>query len=143
MKDFFQVLLRFVPPYKKYVVLSIIFNILSALLNLVSFALIIPILNILFKIDTETYVFQEWNFSFLSFESWKSIPELVKNNFFWYVSDLINTRGGSFTLIMLGVFLVSATFFKVATMYLAFYTMIPIRTGVVRDVRNQINRKIT
>ena len=143
MKDFFQVLLRFVPPYKKYVVLSIIFNILSALLNLVSFALIIPILNILFKIDTETYVFQEWNFSSLSFESWKSIPELVKNNFFWYVSDLINTRGGSFTLIMLGVFLVSATFFKVATMYLAFYTMIPIRTGVVRDVRNQINRKIT
>ena len=103
MKDFFQVLLRFVPPYKKYVVLSIIFNILSALLNLVSFALIIPILNILFKIDTETYVFQEWNFSFLSFESWKSIPELVKNNFFWYVSDLINTRGGSFTLIMLGL----------------------------------------
>ena len=68
---------------------------------------------------------------------------MIKNNFFWYVSDLIEVHGGSFALIMLGIFLIVATFLKVATMYLAFYTMIPIRTGVVRDIRNQINRKIT
>ena len=67
----------------------------------------------------------------------------MKNNFFWYVSDVIETHGGSFALIMLGLFLIVATFLKVAAMYMAFYTMIPIRTGVVRDIRNQINRKIT
>jgi len=68
---------------------------------------------------------------------------LRKNNFFWFVSDMIETKGGSFTLIILGVFLIVSTFLKVGTMYMAFYTMIPIRTGVVRDIRNQINRKIT
>ena len=70
-------------------------------------------------------------------------PEVLKNNFFWFVSDMIETKGGSFTLIILGVFLIVSTFLKVGTMYMAFYTMIPIRTGVVRDIRNQINRKIT
>ena len=79
----------------------------------------------------------------MSWESWKALPDLCTNNFFWFVSQLIEVRGGSFALIMLGVFLIVATFLKVATMYLAFYTMIPIRTGVVRDIRNQINRKIT
>ena len=74
---------------------------------------------------------------------WKATPELLKNNFFWFVSDMIETKGGSFTLIILGVFLIVSTFLKVGTMYMAFYTMIPIRTGVVRDIRNQINRKIT
>ena len=78
-----------------------------------------------------------------SFEAWKATPELLKNNFFWFVSDMIETKGGSFTLIILGVFLIVSTFLKVGTMYMAFYTMIPIRTGVVRDIRNQINRKIT
>ncbi|WP_285826112.1 ABC transporter ATP-binding protein, partial [Parabacteroides goldsteinii] len=70
-------------------------------------------------------------------------PELIKNNFFWFVSDLIEKEGGSFTLIVLGAFLIISTFLKVGTMYMAFFTMIPIRTGVVRDIRNQINRKIT
>ena len=82
-----------------------------------------------------------WNFG--DWEALKEIPEALKNNFFWFVSDLIETHGGSFTLIVLGIFLVVMTFFKVATMYLAFFMMIPIRTGVVRDIRNQINRKIT
>ena len=137
------VLRRFVPPYRQYLVLNIIFNILSAILNLFSFALIIPILQILFKINEDHYVFFPWQFDWLSWESWKALPDLCTNNFFWFVSQLIEVRGGSFALIMLGVFLIVATFLKVATMYLAFYTMIPIRTGVVRDIRNQINRKIT
>ena len=137
------VLRRFVPPYRRYLVLNIIFNILSAILNLFSFALIIPILQILFKINEDHYVFIPWQFDWLSWESWKALPDLCTNNFFWFVSHLIEVRGGSFALIMLGVFLIVATFLKVATMYLAFYTMIPIRTGVVRDIRNQINRKIT
>ena len=138
-----RVLRRFVPPYKRYLVLNIIFNVLSAILNLFSFALIIPILQILFKINEDHYVFIPWQFDWLSWESWKALPDLCTNNFFWFVSHLIEVRGGSFALIMLGVFLIVATFLKVATMYLAFYTMSPIRTGVVRDIRNQINRKIT
>ena len=143
MKDFLRILRRFVPPYKKFMVWNVIFNVLSAILNLFSFALIIPILNILFKISDETYTYTDWMFAPFSFEAWKATPELLKNNFFWFVSDMIETKGGSFTLIILGVFLIVSTFLKVGTMYMAFYTMIPIRTGVVRDIRNQINRKIT
>lgn len=143
MKDFLRIIRRFVPPYKKYMVLNIVFNILSAILNLFSFALIIPILNILFKLNDDVYSYKDWVFDPWTWESWKGTPELIKNNFFWFVSDMIEKDGGSFTLIILGVFLIVATFLKVATMYLAFYTMIPIRTGVVRDIRNQINKKIT
>ena len=143
MKDFLRILRRFVPPYKKFMLLNIVFNILSAILNLFSFALIIPILNILFKISDEVYTYTDWVFDPMSWEAWKSTPELIKNNFFWYVSDLIETEGGSFTLIILGIFLIVSTFLKVAMMYMAFFTMIPIRTGVVRDIRNMINRKIT
>lgn len=143
MRDFLRVLRRFVPPYKRYLVLNIVFNIFSAILNLFSFALIIPILQILFKINESHYSFMPWQFDASSWESWKALPDLCTNNFFWYVSNVIEKQGGSFALILLGLFLVMATFLKVATMYLAFYTMIPIRTGVVRDIRNQINRKIT
>lgn len=143
MKDFLRILRRFVPPYKKYLVGNIVFNILSAILNLFSFALIIPILQILFKINQDTYnytpIVWDWN----NWEKLKEIPGLLKDNFFWFVSDLIERQGGSFTLIILSLFLVVMTFVKVATMYLAFYEMIPIRTGVVRDIRNQINKKIT
>lgn len=143
MKDFIRILRRFVPPYKKYMASNIVFNILSAILNLFSFALIIPILNILFKLNDDVYFYKAWVFDPWTWESWKGTPELIKNNFFWFVSDLIEKEGGSFTLIVLGAFLIISTFLKVGTMYMAFFTMIPIRTGVVRDIRNQINRKIT
>lgn len=100
-------------------------------------------MQILFKINQDTYnytpIVWDWN----NWEKLKEIPGLLKDNFFWFVSDLIERQGGSFTLIILGLFLVVMTFVKVATMYLAFYEMIPIRTGVVRDIRNQINKKIT
>ena len=143
MKDFLRILRRFVPPYKKYLVGNIVFNILSAILNLFSFALIIPILQILFKINQDTYNYTPIVWYWNNWEKLKEIPGLLKDNFFWFVSDLIERQGGSFTLIILGLFLVVMTFVKVATMYLAFYEMIPIRTGVVRDIRNQINKKIT
>lgn len=143
MKDFLRILRRFVPPYKRYLVGNILFNILSAILNLFSFALIIPILQILFKIDKGVYTYMPVIVDWANWDSVKALPEIWKNNFFWFVSDLIEREGGSFTLIVLGVFLVVMTFLKVASMYLAFYMMIPIRTGVVRDIRNQINRKIT
>ena len=143
MKDFLRILRRFVPPYKRYLVGNILFNILSAILNLFSFALIIPILQILFKIDEGVYTYMPVVVDWANWDSVKALPEIWKNNFFWFVSDLIEREGGSFTLIILGIFLVVMTFLKVASMYLAFYMMIPIRTGVVRDIRNQINRKIT
>ena len=143
MKEFIRILQRFVPPYKSNMVWNIVFNVLSAILNLFSFALIIPILQILFKINEEVYTYMPWSFEPSSWESWKGLAEAGKNNFFWYITNLIETEGGSFTLIVLGVFLVIMTFLKVATMYLAFFHMIPIRTGVVRDIRNQINNKIT
>ncbi|MDR1524174.1 MAG: ABC transporter ATP-binding protein/permease [Tannerella sp.] len=143
MKDFINVLKRFVPPYKKYVALNIAFNILSAILNLFAFALIIPILQILFRVDKTVYTFMDWSWQPLSLDAWRSVADIAMNNFYWYVNDLVATHGGSFTLVALGIGLVVMTFFKVLAMYMAFYTMIPIRTGVVRDVRNQINRKIT
>lgn len=119
------------------------FNVLSAILNVFSFALIIPILKILFKMDDRVYSFMEWTFRPSSWESWKTLPEAAQNNFYWYVNRLIEVYGSSSALIMLGVALIVMTLFKVLAMYMAFYTMIPIRTGVVRDVRNQINKKIT
>jgi len=143
MKDFILVIKRFVPPYKKYMALNIAFNILSAILNLFTFALIIPILNILFKTDNTVYTFQPWTFNPGSWEAWKGSFDLIKNNFFAYISQIIETEGGAFTLFILGLFLVFMTLLKVLAMYMAFFTMIPIRTGVVRDIRNQINHKIT
>ena len=95
MKDFIRILRRFVPPYKKYMVSNIVFNILSAILNLFSFALIIPILNILFKLNDDVYSYKAWVFDPWTWESWKGTPELIKNNFFWFVSDLIEKEGGS------------------------------------------------
>lgn len=143
MKDFLRILRRFIPPYKKFLILNVVFNILSALLNLFSFVLIIPILNILFKIDDKVYTFTEWGYDFANWEWWKSLPELIKDNFFWYITNLMESHSASFALIVLGLFLVAMTFFKVGAMYLSFFTMIPIRTGVVRDIRNQIMLKIT
>ncbi|MDR2389398.1 MAG: ABC transporter ATP-binding protein/permease [Tannerellaceae bacterium] len=142
MNDFIRILRRFIPPYKNYLALNVFFNILSAVLNLFSFALIIPILNLLFKTDRVAYSFMDWEWNPGSWEFWKEAPEVLKNNFFAFVSELIETRGGSVTLIVLGVFLVVMTLLKAASMYLALFTMIPIRTGVVRDIRNRINRKI-
>lgn len=143
MKDFIQILKRFVPPYKRQLILSFIFNILSAILNVFSFMLIIPILQILFKMDETVYHFMEWNVSGLSFsESIKALATIGKNNFYWYTTSIIETQGGGTALLFLGLALIVMTLIKTGVTYLSSYYLIPIRTGVVRDIRNQINDKI-
>lgn len=92
MRDFIRILKRFVPPYKKYMVLNIVFNVLSAILNLFSFALIIPILQILFKMDEGNYTFMDWNFNAGSWESWKALPELIKITFLVCIRSDRGTR---------------------------------------------------
>lgn len=144
MNDFIKVLKRFVPPYKKYLVLSIISNILAAILNILTFSLIMPILEILFGVNQEQKVYEyiPLSLDFFSFSSWKIFAEGLKNNFNWYILDMIQIKGASDTLLLLAAYLILFTLLKAAAMYLALYYMIPIRTGVVRDIRNQINSKI-
>lgn len=136
MKDFLQVLRRFVPPYKKYLVLSVLFNILSAVLNIFSFAALIPILQILFKTEGagKATELMAWN--------WSNLKEVLSNNADYYVQQFINTMGATTTLLVIGLFLAFMTFLKTGAYFLSSASIIPIRTGVVRDIRNQLYRKI-
>ena len=137
MKEFLNVLKRFIPPYKKYLVLSVVFNILSALLNIFSFAALIPILQILFQTsDAETATeLMAWD--------WTNIQTVLMNNMNYYVNGLIAEWGQTTTLLFIGLFLAVTTFLKTGAYFLAAATIIPIRTGVVRDIRNQLYHKIT
>ena len=137
MKEFINVLRRFVLPYKKYVVLSVVFNILSAILNIFSFAALIPILQILFQTsDAETATaLMAWD--------WTNIQEVLMNNMNYYINSLISEWGQTTTLLFIGIFLGITTFLKTGAYFLAAATIIPIRTGVVRDIRNQLYQKIT
>ena len=135
MKEFIQVLRRFISPYKKYLVSHIIFNFLSAIMNIFSFALIMPILQILFKIDEETYSYIPWDADL-------SIQDIATNNFYYYTTLLMGEYGESTTLLFLGLFLAVMTFFKTACIFLSSATLIPIRTGVVRDIRVALYQKI-
>ena len=134
MKEFLHILRRFVPPYKKYLALNIFFNLLSAVLTLFSFALIIPILEMLFKVNEVSYYFMPWDSA--------SLKEVAVNNFYYYISLAIDQWGQTTALIMLSVALVVMTFFKTATAYLSSYFVIPIRSGILRDIRNLMYRKI-
>ena len=137
MKEFLSVLRRFVPPYKKYLILSIIFNILSAVLNIFSFAALIPILQILFQTsDAETAT------SLMAWD-WGNIQAVLMNNMNYYVNGLIAEWGQTTTLLFIGLFLAVTTFLKTGVYYLAAVSILPIRTGVVRDMRNQLYKKIT
>ena len=137
MKEFLNVLRRFVPPYKKYLVLSVIFNILSAILNIFSFAALIPILQILFQTsDAETAT------SLMAWD-WGKIQTVLMNNMNYYVNGLIAEWGQTTTLLFIGLFLAVTTFLKTGAYFLSAATIIPIRTGVVRDIRNQVYQKIT
>ena len=137
MKEFLNVLRRFVPPYKKYLVLSVIFNILSAILNIFSFAALIPILQILFQTsDAETAT------SLMAWD-WGNIQTVLMNNMNYYVNGLIAEWGQTTTLLFIGLFLAVTTFLKTGVYYLAAVSILPIRTGVVRDMRNQLYKKIT
>ena len=137
MKEFFQILRRFVPPYKRYLVMTVSFNILSAVLNIFSFAAIIPILQIIFKTEKAAAAPQlmAWN--------WDNMKEVAANNMDYYVNALIADIGPTTTLLVLGLFLVTMTFLKTGAYFLSSATVIPIRTGIVRDIRNQLYRKIT
>ena len=137
MKEFLQVLRRFVPPYKKYLALSVIFNILSAVLNIFSFMTIIPILQILFNTGDTTAVttLQAWD--------WGNIKDSLTNFGEYYVGRMTADLGAGNTLLIIGLFLSFMTFLKTGTYFLSSATIIPIRTGVVRDIRNQLYRKIT
>ena len=136
MKEFLNVLRRFVPPYKKYLVLSVVFNILSALLNIFSFAALIPILQIIFQTgDAEAATtLMAWD--------WGNIQGVLMNNLNYYVNGLIAEFGQTTTLVFIGLFLAVTTFLKTGAYFLSSATIIPIRTGVVRDIRNQLYQKI-
>lgn len=136
MKEFLLVLRRFVPPYKKYLVLSVIFNILSAILNIFSFAAIIPILQILFNTgdSTTATTLMEWGSG--------DLKEVLSNNAEYYVGQLITQIGPATTLLVIGLFLAVMTFLKTGAYFLSSATIIPIRTGVVRDIRNLLYKKI-
>lgn len=136
MKGFLQVLRRFIPPYKKYLVLSVIFNILSAVLNIFSFAAIIPILQILFKTGDAAAAT-----SLMEIGS-DDLKAVLVNNMNYYVNQLIGAVGPTTTLLIIGLFLAFTTFLKTGAYFLSSATIIPIRTGVVRDIRNQLYRKI-
>ena len=136
MKEFINVLKRFVPPYKKYLVLSIIFNILSAVLNIFSFAALIPILQILFQTgDAEAAT------SVMAWD-WGDVQTVLMNNLNYYVTQLIAEFGQTTTLLLIGIFLAVTTAFKTGAYFLSSATIVPIRTGVVRDIRNQLYQKI-
>jgi subfamily B ATP-binding cassette protein MsbA len=137
MKEFLQVLRRFVPPYKKFLLLSVVFNILSAILNIFSFATLIPMLDILFKTgDTE-------NATALMAWDWKNMTSVLMNNMNYYVNQLIQSVGATTTLLVIGLVLAVMTALKTGAYFLSSATIIPIRTGVVRDIRNQLYQKIT
>jgi len=135
MKEFLQVLKRFVPPYKRYLAFSVIFNILSAILNIFSFAALIPILQILFQVDggIRANDLMPWAFD----------KEVLLNNLSYYVQDMILETSATTALLVIGFFLAFMTFLKTAAYFLSSATMMPIRTGVVRDIRNQLYQKIT
>ena len=135
---------RFIAPYYKgYLSLAVLFNILSALLNLVAFALVMPILNILFQIEERVTTYIPFSSLDLTTQAgWSQMKEVVTNNFGYFVSQLIETEGASYTLIILGIYLVLMTLLKVGATYLGGFFLVPIRTGVVRDLRNQLNAKI-
>jgi ATP-binding cassette subfamily B protein/subfamily B ATP-binding cassette protein MsbA len=136
MKGVIKIAKRFLPPYKNYIILNLIFNVINALLNVFSFALIIPILQILFKATPDSYDFIAWDTSGMS------MLDIAKNNGYWYIGDIINIYGAGFVLLILAIVLIVMTALKTGAAFLSTYYIVPIRTGVVKDIRNNINDKI-
>ncbi len=134
MKAFWRVLKRFAAPYKKYLGGSLILNLLSAVFNIFSFALLIPILNILFKMDSTVYEFMPWD----------GMPskEQLMNNFYYAVSQMIDKWGGSTALLLLGLIFAGMTVLKTSCYFASSAVMIPLRTGIVRDIRVMVYNKL-
>ncbi len=135
MKEFLIVLRRFLPPYKKYLFFSVFFNVLSALLNIFSFAALIPILQILFQVDGGLRANE--------LLPWALSKDVLQNNLSYYVQELIISTSATTTLLIIGLFLAFTTFLKTMAYFLSSATVMPIRTGVVRDIRNMLYNKIT
>lgn len=134
MNELWKMLRRFVPPYKKYLFLNIFFNILTAFLTLFSFAIVIPILEMLFQMKEATY-------TYMSLDS-ASLKDVVINNFYYYTQEFMADHGASATLAALALILVFMTGLKTGTAYLSSYFIIPMRSGIVRDIRNYVYDKI-
>ena len=136
MKEFLQLMWRFVSPYKRYIGWAIVLNVLSAIFNVFSFTLLIPILNILFKTgeNTQVYHFMEWGSG--------SLKEVAVNNFYYYVTQMIETHGPQMTLLFMGLFLAFMTMLKTSCYFGSSAIMIPLRTGVVRDIRVMVYSKV-
>ena len=137
MKEFLQILKRFVPPYKKYLALSIMFNMLSAVLNIFSFAALIPILQILFDDKKQAPV------KHLMAWSLDNVKVVIENNANYYIQMITNQVGASVTLLIIGIVLAVMTLLKTGVYFLSSASLMPIRTGIVRDIRNQLYQKIT
>ena len=136
MKEFLQLMRRFVSPYKRYIGWAIVLNVLSAIFNVFSFTLLIPILNILFKTgeNTKVYEYMEWGS--------EGIKEVAVNNFYYYVTQMIETHGPQMTLLFMGLFLAFTTMLKTSCYFGSSAIMIPLRTGVVRDIRVMVYSKV-
>ena len=136
MKEFLQVIRRFIVPYRRYIGWAVVLNVLSAVFNVFSFTLLIPILNILFKTgdNTRVYEWMEWGSA--------GLKEVAVNNFYYSVTQLIQHYGPANTLLFLGLFLAFMTLLKTSCYFGASAVMIPLRTGVVRDIRVQVYEKV-
>ncbi len=136
MKDFFRLLLHYVAPYKRYLFGSLLFNLLSAVLNVFSFLSLMPMLKILFRLDTTRYTFIPWDTPDTSFK------DILLNNLYYYTTDLIHVYGASTALLFIGLFLIAATLLKTSCYFASVGIMVPMRTGIVRDIRSSVYHKI-
>ena len=135
MRQFLLVLKKYSAPYKKYMAWAIVLNIFSAIFNIFSFTLIIPLLQILFKMDTKVYEFIPW-------DSGTPVKDMVLNNIYYYMTVCIDRFGGSMTLVIIGVFMAFMTALKTGCYFGSSAVMIPLRTGIVRDLRTSIYNKL-
>ena len=136
MKDFFRIMRQYVRPYKAYLVGSHLFNLLSAVLNVFSFVSLIPMLQLLFGIDRNHYEFIPWSTAGVG------MKEIIVNNMYWYTTQLMDQYGASTTLLLIGLFLVTATLLKTSCYFASVGIMVPLRTGIVRDIRSRVYHKI-
>ena len=135
LKDFTKIMRQYAAPYKGHLAGAVVLNILSAVFNIFSFALLVPILNILFRVDSTVYEFIPWD-SDLAFKD-KAI-----NNFYYYVSDIAATYGAGATLFMLAGIMIFFTALKTSCYFGSNAVMIPISTGIVKELRCRIYNRI-
>lgn len=135
MKEFFSILRRYVGPYRGYLAGSLVFNLLSALLNVFSFMSIIPMLKILFRIDTQVYEFIPWT-------SHVHFKDLLINNIYWFTNHLVADYGAPIALMLIGLYLIVTTLLKTGCYFASVAIMVPMRTGIVRDIRSHVYHKI-